>query len=65
MADTTDYRTQFALAHPDQLKSLDMRIINSILRTFTQYEARLLEQAVISHIQPSLNTNYEVYIQSG
>lgn len=38
-------------------------MINNILRTFVQYEARCLEQAVITAVQPDLNTITEVFIQ--
>lgn len=62
---TTDFRSEFAAEYPDVFKGPDAPLIKAMLRTFTQYEARLLEQAVISAIEPSLNTNLEVYIQSG
>lgn len=62
IAHTTDYRVLFFDAYPESLKSTDLRLINQILRVFVQYEARCLEQTIISAINPNLNTNMEVSI---
>lgn len=52
-----NYFMDFIKLHPE---STDNKTVFHILQAFTQYEARSIEQAVISAIEPQLNTNFDV-----
>lgn len=54
---TTNYYSKFLQNNPNTSVSFS---VFQILQTFTQYEVRMYEQAIISSIKPSLNTVHDV-----
>lgn len=58
LVETPNYVSEFYKANPN-FSAQDLRI-SKIIRTFTQYEARSYEQAILHAIQPNLNTNLDV-----
>lgn len=60
MTSTINYTTDFVVKYKNE-KTLTSEEFN-ILLAFTQYEVRCIEQAIIAHYKPNLNTNYNVSI---
>lgn len=60
---TPDYMSMFRLEHPGSLLPTD-NVVKSILRIYTQFEARIYEQAVISHLAPLYNDDHIVAFTS-
>ena len=61
--ETPDYLKQFYKEYGTSVSAQDYQV-QHVLRTFTQYVARSYEQAIISAIEPSLNSNQEVIFTS-
>lgn len=59
ISDQIDYLRDFTIKYPEDISPTD-NITQGILRNFTKYEVRKLEQAIIHAIKPSLNTNTNV-----
>nr|AVD96792.1 GIY-YIG homing endonuclease [Ophiostoma novo-ulmi subsp. novo-ulmi] len=54
---TSNYINNFTKQNPEHELSLESLFI---LRSFTQFEARLYEQFLLTHLMPSLNSTYTV-----
>jgi hypothetical protein len=54
---TTNHMSKILQENPGLVLNLDSL---DILRSFTQFEARVYEQAILSHYNPKLNSGYTV-----
>lgn len=61
--ETPDYLKQFYKEYGTSVSAQDYQVQYVLLR-FTQYVARSYEQAIITAIEPSLNSSYDVNFTS-